>query len=69
MTDYADKFVRHIDLTDDCGATVAVRYWSVGEVSLSMGGDLSISITIPRDAAIELGQALVAAANTPMVTP
>lgn len=58
-----DPFIRHVDLTDDCGATVRVPSWSREDVCLGMGGDLSISIRMGADAARALGEALIAAAT------
>lgn len=59
----SDKFSQSFDLTTDCGGTVSVPNWSPESVTLSMGGDLSISIRFSAKAAREFARALLAAAD------
>lgn len=56
-------YKQHLTLTNDVGATVSVENFMCERVMLSMGGDLSISISFSNEAAREFGEALLEAAD------
>ena len=58
-----DRFSKSIEVTNDCGATIAVPYWAEDSVMLNMGGDLSLTIRMPAKAALEFAETMLAAAN------
>ena len=58
-----DRFFASVELTSDCGASAYVPKWDERVVCLSMGGDLTVQITMTADAARAFGNLLKTAAD------
>ena len=59
----SDRYFASVELTTDCGASAYVPKWDERAVCLSMGGDLTVQITMTADAAREFSALLAAAAD------